>query len=246
MRHNVKQGLIVLSTAMTVMAANAQPDPRAMAEASLNKLSAADAMAVDVSIADEAILHDGFKVRAYREGEVLLSRNDGFVFSRSGAIVDQKIAFDGKNVSGVGKNLQVFAAVEMPDDTSVDSAMDALTEKMGSYLPGRDLFYADAAAGMFDGVTSAQYLGLMPINGQSCHYTAFRSEDVDWHLWIGQTDGLPCKYMITSRWISGQPEFEMTFSSWNLAPELNPDSFTLEKPDGYTEATFEAMQPQPE
>lgn len=246
MRHKVKQGLIMLSTAMTVMAANAQPDPRAMAEASLNKLSAADAIAVDISIADEAVLHDGFKVRAYREGEVLLSREDGFVFSRSGAIVDQQIAFDGKNVFGIGKNLQVFATVEMPDGTSVDSAMDALTEKMGSYLPGRDLFYNDAAAGMFDGVTSSQYLGLMPINGQSCHYTAFRSEDVDWHLWIGETDGLPCKYMITSRWISGQPEFEMTFSDWNLAPELTSDSFALEKPDGYTEVTLEAMQTQPE
>ena len=84
MRHKVKQSLIVLSTAISVMAANAQPDPRAMAEASLNKLSAADAMAVDISIADEAVLHDGFKVRAYREGEVLLSRDDTFVFSRSG------------------------------------------------------------------------------------------------------------------------------------------------------------------
>ncbi|MDG2273242.1 MAG: DUF2092 domain-containing protein, partial [Halioglobus sp.] len=74
----------------------------------------------------------------------------------------------------------------------------------------------------------------------------FRSEDIDWHLWIGETDGLPCKYMITSRWISGQPEFEMTFSDWNLAPELTSDSFALEKPDGYAEVTLEAMQTQPE
>ena len=246
MRHIFKQGLIMLSAAMTVTAANGQPDPREMAEASLNKLSAADAIAVNISIADEAVLHDGFKVRAYREGEVLLSREAGFVFSRSGAIVDQKIAFDGENVFGIGNNLQVFATAEMPNDTSVDSAMDALTEKMGSYLPGRDLFYDDAAAGIFDGVTSGQYLGLMPVNGKSCHYTAFRSGDVDWHLWVGETDGLPCKYMITSRWISGQPEFEMTFSGWNLTPEINSDSFTLEKPDGYTEVTLEAMQPQPE
>ena len=246
MRHKLKQALIVLSTSMTVMAVNAQPDPRAMAEESLDKLSAADAMAVDIAIADEAVLHDGFKVRAFREGEVLLSREDGFVFSRSGAIVDQKIAYDGENVYGIGKNLEVFATAEMPDNTSVESAMDALTEEMGAYLPGRDLFYKDAAAGMFDGVTSGQYLGLMPVDGRSCHYTAFRSEDIDWHLWIGETDGLPCKYMITSRWISGQPEFEMTFSSWNLSPELSRDSFALEKPDGYTEVTFDTMQSQPE
>ncbi|MCP4950417.1 MAG: hypothetical protein GY922_01015, partial [Proteobacteria bacterium] len=88
MRYKLKQALIVLSTSMTVMAVNAQPDPRAMAEESLNKLSAADALAVDIAIADEAVLHDGFKVRAFREGEVLLSREDGFVFSRSGTIVD--------------------------------------------------------------------------------------------------------------------------------------------------------------
>ena len=243
MEHKAKQVLIVMSTTMAVMCANAQPDARAIAEASLNKLAAADALAVDISIADEAVLHDGFKVRNYREGDVLLSRQEGFLFSRNGSVVDQQIAFNGESVFGIGKNLEVFATVEMPDGTTVETAMDALTENMGAYLPGRDLFYEDAAAGIFDGVTDGQYLGVMPVNGRSCHYTAFRSEDVDWHLWIGETDGLPCKYMITSRWISGQPEFEMTFLNWNLSPDIDADSFTLKKPGGFAEVTFNAMQP---
>ena len=103
--------------------------------------------------------HDGFKVRNYREGDVLLSRQEGFLFSRNGSVVDQQIAFNGESVFGIGKNLEVFATVEMPDGTTVETAMDALTENMGAYLPGRDLFYEDAAAGIFDGVTDGQYLG---------------------------------------------------------------------------------------
>ena len=52
-------------------------------------------------------------MRNYREGDVLLSRQEGFLFSRNGSVVDQQIAFNGESVFGIGKNLEVFATVEM-------------------------------------------------------------------------------------------------------------------------------------
>ncbi|MBE29637.1 MAG: hypothetical protein CL401_00075 [Acidiferrobacteraceae bacterium] len=58
-------------------------DPAALAAESLGKLASAKAMAVDVAIAEEVVLSQGLKIRTLREGSVVLSRGDGFKFSRS-------------------------------------------------------------------------------------------------------------------------------------------------------------------
>ena len=44
--------------------------------------------------------------------------------------------------------------------------------------------------------------------------------------------------------MAGAPEFEMTFSNWNLNPNINSDTFVLTAPAGYAQAKFVDMQPE--
>jgi len=217
-------------------------DPAALAAESLGKLANAKAMSVDVAIAEEAVLSQGLKIRTLREGAIVLSRSGGFKFSRSGALVDQQVSYDGKNVYGIGDKAKVFVSV--PLSGTNDEVMDILTREAGAYLPGRDLFYEDVAEELLAEVTESHYLGLAPVNGAGCHYVVFRGPDVDWHLWINAGDMLPSKYLITSKWMAGAPEFEMTFSNWNLNPNINSDTFVLTAPAGYAQAKFVDMQPE--
>jgi len=231
----------LIFSGMTAVA-QADMDPKALVTESLGKLAAADAMSVDIAIAEEAVLSQGLKIRSLREGSALLNRSGGFRFARKGALVNQVVSYDGKNVYGIGHNAKVF--VSAPISGSNDEVMDVLTEEAGAYLPGRDLFYADAAEALLAEVTEEHYLGMAPVNGAWCHYVVMRGPDVDWHLWVSDGDMLPCKYLITSKWMAAAPEFEMTFTNWNLSPSITADSFTLSAPEGYAKAKFVDMQPQ--
>jgi len=234
-------GVAVMLAAVTV-SAHSDIDPTALAAESLGKLAQAQAISVDVAVAEEAVLSQGLKIRTLREGSVVLSRSDGFKFSRSGALVAQQVSYDGENVYGIAEKAKVF--VSIPLSGTNDEVMDILTKEAGAYLPGRDLFYEDAAEELLAEVLESHYLGLAPVAGASCHYVVFRGPDVDWHLWINAGDMLPSKYLITSKWMAGAPEFEMTFSNWNLNPSINSDTFVLTAPEGYTRAKFIDMQPE--
>ena len=233
-------GVALIFSGMTAVT-QADMDPKALVTDSLGKLAAASAMSVDIAIAEEAVLSQGLKIRTLREGSALLNRAGGFRFERKGALLDQVVAYDGSTVYGIGHNAKVF--VSAPISGSNDEVMDVLTEEAGAYLPGRDLFYADAADALLDEVSEQHYLGAAPVNGASCHYVVMRGPDVDWHLWVNAADMLPCKYLITSKWMAAAPEFEMTFSNWNLNPKMDASTFALSPPAGYAVGKFVDMQP---
>ena len=233
-------GVALIFSGITAVT-QADMDPTALVTESLGKLAAANAMSVDIAIAEEAVLSQGLKIRTLREGSALLNRAGGFRFERKGALLDQVVAYDGSTVYGIGHNAKVF--VSAPISGSNDEVMDVLTEEAGAYLPGRDLFYADAAEALLDEVSEQHYLGAAPVNGASCHYVVMRGPDVDWHLWVNAADMLPCKYLITSKWMAAAPEFEMTFSNWNLNPKMDASTFALSPPAGYAVGKFVDMQP---
>jgi|TARA_B100001079_G_scaffold95452_1_gene81821 hypothetical protein len=237
----ISQFSIILALTLISVAAHGDPDPTDLAAESLGKLAKAEAISVDIAIAEEAVLSQGLKIRTLREGSVVLSRAKGFKFSRSGALLKQQVAYDGNNVYGIGDKAKVFVSV--PISGTNDEVMDVLTKEAGAYLPGRDLFYKDAAEELLAEVLEAHYLGIAPVAGAACHYVVFRGPDVDWHLWINESDMLPSKYLITSKWMTGSPEFEMTFSNWNLNPSIDDQTFVLSAPAGYAQAKFIDMQP---
>ena len=232
----------VLGLVNGAVLAESDIDPEALAKRSLSQLANAEAISVDGAVSEEAVLSQGLKIRSHREGSILLSRSKGFMFSRSGALINQTVSYDGSTVYGVGHTSQIFVSV--PVSGTNDEVMDILTSEAGAYLPGRDMFYADVAEELLAEVSESHYLGLAPINGSACHYVVMRGPDVDWHLWMNEQDLLPCKYMITSKWMAGAPEFEITFSNWNLNPAISDSSFTMSAPEGYARAKFVDMQPE--
>ncbi len=212
-------------------------DALAMARSSIAHLENASSIAANIQVAEEAVLSSGIKIKTLREGTVLLQRtkgSHGFVFTRKGALVDQTMAYDGEALYMVGNKVNAVASVAASGD--LDEVMDNMVAA-GAYLPGRDLLYTDAAEGLLEDVLEATYGGLMPVNGEQCHYLMFRGPDVDWHLWVDAESELPCKYQVTSKWMTAAPEFEMDFHDWELNSDVDTSQFKPMMPEQYDSAS---------
>ncbi len=60
------------------------------------------------------------------------------------------------------------------------------------------------------GAVSSGYYGTAYVGGIECHYLSFRSTKVDLQLWVKVGDEpLPMKYVITSKWITGAPQYSV-------------------------------------
>ncbi len=75
------------------------------------------------------------------------------------------------------------------------------------------------------------FLGKALINGKDCFCILATGKDKRIQLWISNDAFiLPVKYVIVYRNLEGNPQFEATFSDWQVNPNLPPTMFNFMAP----------------
>ena len=74
------------------------------------------------------------------------------------------------------------------------------------------------------------------VGGVESHHLAFRGPRVDWQIWIQDgANPLPMKYVITSKWVAGAPQYSVRFRNWKTNPKIDAARFEFEVPSGARE-----------
>jgi len=218
-------------------------DPQA--DALLKKMSdymgGLKSFAADVYVVDEQIMGDGFKLSMLKAGSIKVQRPDKFFIEHRSMLGDQDAFFDGSHLIVHGKGIGMF--IKVPVSGDVDAALDAVTETLGAELPARDLLSNDAHTPLMEPVEESAYLGAAEIGGVSCRQLAFRTDEVDWQLWIEEGKRpLPCRYTITSRWVYAAPQYTVTFTNWRVNPGFSANDFKFTAPEGTKSTTVEKFR----
>ena len=159
-------------------------------------------------------------------GAATLSRPDKIRFARSGGFVDYEILYDGKTLTFLGKNVNLFTQVAAPG--TVDQLVDTLQDKYHRHMPGADLLMSNSYDELMQDVYDSKDLGSGVINGVECDSLAFRKNDVDWQIWIAQGDRpYPCQFVITSKLESADPQYTIQFANWKFGNEVAADDFSF-------------------
>ena len=117
---------------------------------------------------------------------------------------------------------------QMPAPGTIDQLVDRLRDKSGIEAPGADLLLANSYAALMDGVYDAKHIGRGVIDGRECEHLAFRTPDADWQIWIepGATP-IPRKYIITSKAVTGAPQYTLRISNWKTSADTSADAFAF-------------------
>ena len=90
----------------------------------------------------EVITPTAQKLGLASSGTATLSRPDKIRFARSGGFADYEILYDGKTLTFLGKNANLFTQIAAPG--TVDQLIDTLQEKYHRPLPGADLLMTNS------------------------------------------------------------------------------------------------------
>lgn len=222
-----------------------EPEADALLKRMSETLGKLKQLEVQVTSSEQKVMNTGLKLTFYREAGATLQRPNHLRAHRRGLVRDQEFVYDGKQFAFYGKTAGLYAIVDAPGD--IDALLDFAVDDLGMYLPGRDLFYSDVYAGLIHDIESGYYVGKVPMNGGVCHHLVFRGAEVDWQIWIQDGDqALPCRYTITSKWITGAPEYSIDFKRWDTSPELGPDTFRFTPPEGARKVDADDPQLQPQ
>ncbi len=189
------------------------------------------AFSASADVDSEVIDLAGQKLQ-FSSSVVIAAERPGKLYaSRQGAIADMEIIFNGKTLTINGKGLNIYMQIENPG--TIDDAIDTMQLEIGLDAPGADLLYADPYIILSSGLVSSTYLSTDYVNGVECHNLAFRKAKTDWQLWVRVGDApLPMKYIITTKWVTGAPQYSVRFRDWNTAPQFEVDRFEFSAPAG--------------
>ncbi len=194
-------------------------------------LAAQKAISFDYDSNLEIVSTQQQKIGLASSGTLTLNRPDKLHATRTGGFTNVEMVFDGKALTLLGKNANLYAQVEAPG--TIDQLVDVLRDKYHRPVPAADLLMSDPYKELMPQVKDAKDLGSGVIHGVECDHLAFRTKEVDWQIWIAQgARPYPCRYVITSKKVTGWPQYTLDIWGWKAGTEVASDNFKLEIPAG--------------
>ncbi len=221
--------MITLSAGQSMSADGIDTKADTVLKSMSDYLGGTKAFSMNADIDLEVVGHNGQKLQFSSSATVSVQRPNKFDITRKGMISDAQFVFDGNTLTIHGKKLNFYYQVKSAG--TIDDAIRDYESHTGIPAPGADMLFADTYSILASNVIEGNYIGLAYINGVKCHHLAFRKAKVDWQLWVKAGDQpLPMKYIITSKWITGAPQYEIRFREWNLNLQTKAGQFTFTAP----------------
>ena len=205
-------------------------DPAAMA--ALDDMGAylrtLTAFQVEVATTDEDVLDDGQKLQYSGTTSLLARVPTGLRAEVASDRHERLYLYDGKSFTLHAKRLDLYATIPAPP--TIGELADLLDEKYGFGVPLVDLFRWGSPSWSAERLTSAMDAGPGVVAGTTCQQYAFRTDEIDWQIWIQKGDyPLPRKLVITTRTDEARPQHTAVYT-WNLAPSFNDLTFVFDPP----------------
>ena len=195
------------------------------------RLAAANAISVTTTEVRDTVRRSGAKEQSSLTTVYTLRRPDRFYVKMTGGR-GLESWYNGKTLTIASHPHKVFAQAPMPE--TIDRTLDVLAERYDMALPMGDLLYGSAEKALLSDTTTGGYAGTENVGDTPCVHLAFQDVGVDWELWL-PTDGdpLPKRFSVVQKSRSGKPAADVTFTAWNLAPQLDDKAFVPKVPADY-------------
>jgi len=217
-----------------------QAQAKSLFKAMSDYIGAQKAISFDYDTNLEIVSTQQEKIGLASSGTLTLNRPNKIHLTRAGGFSNVEMVFDGKTLTLLGKNANLYAQIEAPG--TIDQLVDVLREKYHRPVPAADLLMSDPYKQLMPQVTEVKDLGSGVIHGVECDHLAFRTKEVDWQIWIAQgARPYPCRYVITSKKVTGWPQYTLDITAWKAGPEVAPDGFKLEIPAGAKKLTADQI-----
>src|SRR5262249_3189606 len=160
---------------------------------------------------------------------VTMNRPDKIRATRSGGFANVELVFDGKTVSLLGKEKNLYAQADVPG--TIDNLVDVLRDKFHRPLSGAGLLMSDVYVQLMPLVTHRKERESGGIRGVECDPLAFRTKEVDWQIGIAKGDRpYPCRYVVTTKQVKGWPQYTVDIRNWKTGADVAADDFAFKPP----------------
>ena len=189
----------------------------------------------------EVVTTDEQKLALASSGSVTLNRPDKIQATRSGGFAHVEMSFDGKTLTLLGKEHNLYTQLDVPG--TIDHLIDELKDTYHRPLPAADLLLSNSYDALMLDVVDVKDLGSGVIGGIECDHLAFRTNEVDWQIWIAHGKRpYPYRFVITSKLVSGGPQYTIQTRDWKIGGEVAATDFQFKNPTQATKVELKDLK----
>jgi len=183
---------------------------------------------IEVRDTIDEVAESGRKLQYAHRLRAIVSRPDRLRIESEGDLRNRTIYKDGRSVTIVDRDEQVF--VRVPDPGTIDEMLDLMNSRYGVTFPLADMVSAKASGSLLAGVRTAEYVGKHRVGSYSCHHLAFTQDTIDWQVWLDADEGLQLRKMvITYKLDDGAPQYTMWVTQFDVL-DAAPDALFAFEP----------------
>ena len=170
-------------------------------------------------------------VKKITNSEVYMVGPDKMVVNFFGAGGHSQCWYNGQQVAFYDYDENNYGVVDAP--STIIAMIDSIHEHYNVDFPAADFIYPAFTDDLLESSDRLAYVGSVTINGKECFQLIATNKSYSTQIWISNDAyNLPIRYVINYFAQAGSPQYEVTFSDWQLNPDMPTSMFEFLPPPG--------------
>ena len=170
-------------------------------------------------------------VKKFSQSEIFMVGPDKMMLNYFGTKGHRQCWYDGKQFAIYDFEEKNYGLVPAPGN--IISMIDSIHEHFEFDFPAADFFYPAFTDDLMQSSDRIAFLGRTDVNGWECFHILAKNATMTSQIWISNDAyNLPMKYVITYDSKPGHPQYECTFTDWQVNPNIPNAVFSFLPPPG--------------
>lgn len=221
--------LFLFSWAVFAQERNIDPDAVLILDRMSDVIGDLESVSFKLSSNYDAIDHAETRSKKHYLSDVYMVGPDKMMINTEGDKGHRQYFYNGNTLTYYSQDENNYGTIETP--SNILQTIDSVYNAYAIDFPASDFFYPTFTDDMIENSSEISYLGNTEINGVECYHIQSVGKEINVQIWISN-DGLslPLKYLIVYNQLKGNPQYEATFTDWQINPTLPVSIFEFAPP----------------
>ena len=173
-------------------------------------------------------------VKQIVNGEVHMVGPDKMVVNFWGPRGHRQCWYNGQQFAFLDYDEKNYGIVNAP--STIIATIDTIHQLYNVDFPAADFMYPAFTDDLIETSDRIVFVGFATINGKECFQILASNKNTSIQIWISNDAfNLPIKYVITDLTKEGGPQYDVSFSDWQVNPDIPLAMFEFLPPPGFNQ-----------
>jgi len=231
--------LLLLACPVTARAQDVVDDPAAIRilDRMCQVIGELESCRVTMTVARDVIDPDLGLVTRCAVDQVTMQGPDRALVDFNSDLSHRTLSYNGSQLTLYSYDENNYATIEAPPTTL--ELIGMLSQDYGIEFPAADIFYPTFADDLLEQSQRLAYAGMSVVDGKDCLHIVGTSDAMVVQLWVANDSfNLPVRLLFIEPAAKKNPRLDVTFTDWQLNPDLPPAIFEFLPPTTAAEVSL--------